>query len=477
MSDFLPSGWILTTLGDAFEWGSGGTPKSTEPSYYGGEIPWAIIGDLHDSLVTYTDGSITELGLQKSSAKWVEKGSILLAMYGSIGKLGIAGTRLTTNQAIAFTQPGQIEGKYLFYYLWSKRNDLSSLGKGGTQKNISQTVIKSFPIPLAPLPEQRRIVEAIETQLTRLDAAVAALKRAQANLKRYRASVLKAAVEGRLVPTEAELARRESREFEVGEELLARSSVKRACIEIVDQLPEGWAASLLGSLAKVGTGATPLRSKLEYYDSGTIPWVTSGSVNETTISEPSGYVTELALKETNLTIYPPHTLLIAMYGEGKTRGKCSELLISATTNQALAALVFAPETEVLRPFVKIFLDSNYEAMRRAASGGVQPNLNLAIIKQVSVPIPPLAEQHRIVSEFSRQMSLIEKQSEVLDRILKHAEIVRQSVLKQAFEGKLVPQDPSDESASVLLGRIRATRSSLTAPTRKQNKLAQERLPL
>jgi type I restriction enzyme, S subunit len=197
----MPSGWAWTTLGDAFRWGSGGTPKSTEPRYYHGDIPWAIIGDLNDSLVTSTQHSISDEGLKSSSAKWVEVGSVLVAMYGSIGKVGIAAIPLTTNQAIAFTKPDPIDPKYLFYYLRASRGELAKLGKGGTQRNISQTVIKAFPFPLAPIAEQRRIVEAIETQLTRLDAAVAALERAQANLKRYRASVLKAAVEGRLVPT------------------------------------------------------------------------------------------------------------------------------------------------------------------------------------------------------------------------------------------------------------------------------------
>jgi len=88
-------------------------------------------------------------------------------MYGSLGKLGIAGVELTTNQAIAFTDPRPVEAKYLFYYLLHRRPELARLGKGGTQQNISQTVIKAFPFILAPLPEQRRIVEGIEEQKRR----------------------------------------------------------------------------------------------------------------------------------------------------------------------------------------------------------------------------------------------------------------------------------------------------------------------
>ena len=174
-------------------------------SYYGGDIPWLVIGDLNDSVVRESQTKITESGLANSSAKWVNPNSVLIAMYGSIGKLGLAAVPVTTNQAIAFAYPNEILPRYLFWYLRYQRSDLYALGKGGTQRNISQTVLKAFQFPVAPLPEQHRIVEAIETQFTRLDAAVAALERVKANLKRYRASVLKAACEGRLVPTEADL--------------------------------------------------------------------------------------------------------------------------------------------------------------------------------------------------------------------------------------------------------------------------------
>ena len=216
----MPDGWAITTLGEVFQWGSGGTPKRDVSEYYGGPIPWAVIGDLRDNLVNKTANSITKLGLEVSNARMVPVGSVLLAMYGSIGKLGIAGIELSTNQAIAFTQTGSIYNKYLFWYLRASRSALLAQGKGDTQSNISQTVVKGFPFLVAPLPEQHRIVAEIEKQFIRLDASVAALKRAQANLKRYRASLLKAACEGRLVPTEAELARAEDRDYEPARRLL-----------------------------------------------------------------------------------------------------------------------------------------------------------------------------------------------------------------------------------------------------------------
>ena len=207
----------------AFAGGAAARQGERLPEYYNGSIPWAVIGDLNDGLVTGTQASISEEGLTKSSAKWAAPGSVLLAMYGSIGKLGIAGTALTTNQAIAHTHPRPLPARYLFWYLRSVRSELMGLGKGGTQKNISQTVIKTISFPLAPLPEQHRIVAKIESLFAKLDEGVAALKRAEANLERYRASVLKAAVEGRLT----EQWRRENPPEETGEELLHRILAER----------------------------------------------------------------------------------------------------------------------------------------------------------------------------------------------------------------------------------------------------------
>jgi len=194
----LPEGWVWTTLGDIFKWGSGGTPKRTNSAYYGGEIPWLIIRDLNDGAIGDSETKINENGLKNSSAKWVEVGSVLVAMYGSIGKLGIATERLTTNQAIAFTHPGSNNGKYLFYYLMHSRSKLASKGKGIAQKNISQTVLKAFPFPLAPPEQQKQIVAKIEQLFSHIDSGIESLNTAKQCLKQYRQSVLKAAVTGEL---------------------------------------------------------------------------------------------------------------------------------------------------------------------------------------------------------------------------------------------------------------------------------------
>ncbi len=194
----LPSHWHWSTLGTVARWGSGGTPKARDPRFYGGSIPWAVIGDLTDGPVAQTAGSITEEGLRNSSAKLVPPGAVLVAMYGSIGKLGLTSVELTTNQAIAFAviHAPAIETKYLFYYLLSQRDQLGAAGKGAAQLNIGQGVLKAWPIPLPPLTEQRRIVEILEDHLSRLDAADADLGGALARLASLREGTVRAELTG-----------------------------------------------------------------------------------------------------------------------------------------------------------------------------------------------------------------------------------------------------------------------------------------
>jgi len=196
----LPDGWEVVQLGQVGTWGSGGTPKRGVSGYYGGNIPWVKISDLNEGVVIDTEESITEEGLRKSSAKLVDPGTLLVAMYGSIGKLGITGVRCATNQAIAFCKPYSdiATTEYLFYLLRHLRPILVDQGKGGTQANISQTVLRAQMIPLPPIEEQQEIVRTLET-LERVSAkALEEVIRARLLVEHSRVATLAAACGGRL---------------------------------------------------------------------------------------------------------------------------------------------------------------------------------------------------------------------------------------------------------------------------------------
>lgn len=297
-----------------------------------------------------------------------------------------------------------IDPKFLYYILCS-----INLENKGYARHFQLLKKVDFYVPT--LPTQQTIVSKIEELFSELDNGVAQLKTAQQQLNTYRQSVLKWAFEGRLT----------NKDVKDGE------------------LPEGWKWVKIEEVANVGTGATPLKGNSAYYG-GDVPWVTSGALNEDFVRTATDYVTEKALNETNLKVYTKHTLLVALYGEGKTRGKCSELLIEACTNQAIAAINLDKHDIRVKPFLKYFLIKNYNDVRRMSSGGVQPNLNLGIIKRMQFPFPKIDEQEKIVDEIERRLSVADKLQETIDTALAQSESLRQSILKRAFEGKLVREE-------------------------------------
>lgn len=328
-----------------------------------------------------------------------EDGDILIVCDGSRSGLvgfaikGYVGSTLAVISAEGMSQ------KYLFYFLQSLYPLLNTRKKGTGTPHLDQNVLKNAKVNLPPLEEQARIVARIEELFSQLESGVETLKQTKAQLAVYRLSVLKAAFEGRFTHT-----------------------ISDKTWRIID-------------FADVDTGATPLTSNPDYYN-GEIAWVTSAKINDNEITTASDYITEKALKETNCKVFPAHTLLVAMYGEGKTRGKCAELMIPAATNQALAAIRIRETSEISLAYVKWFLTFNYQNIRRKAAGGVQPNLNLGIVKNIQVPQHTKEEQNRIVSEIESRLSVCDQIEQTVDAALQQAEALRQSILKKAFEGGL-----------------------------------------
>lgn len=489
-----PLGWTTTTMGDALTWSSGGTPSRSRADYFGGEIPWLASGELRDSLIYRTNETITESGLASSSAKWVPPDSVLVAMYGAtIGRLGISRIPLTTNQAVAFSTPSYLEAKYLFYFLMFSRPALVSLGKGGAQPNISQGVLKAFEFTIAPLPEQRRIVAALDSYFSRLDDASATLERVQRNLERYRASVLKAAVEGRLVPTEAQLARKEGRSYEPASELLKRILVERRRkweeaelakmiakgkppkddrwkvkyveptppeTEGLPELPEGWCWASVDAVGDVLLG----RQRAPQYLTGrfTQPYLRVANIKDDRIDFSD--VETMDFDDEHFAKYRLRSGDILV-----SEGQSPELLgQSAIYRGEQESLCFQKTLHRFRPFdcgpssefAQLVFRSHVRNGVFMRLGSITTNiahLTLEKFKASPFPLAPISEQRRIETETARLLSI----ADALETLGKSDSVrvtrLRQSILKWAFEGRLVDQDPSDEPASVLLDRIRSER--------------------
>jgi len=387
-----------------------------------------------------------------------------------------------------------IDPGFLLFSILSKRF-VSAVSKAAGSRTIlpktNQEQLADVAIPVPPLPEQRRIVAKIEELFTCLDAGVAGLKRAKALLKRYRASVLKAACEGRLVPTEAELARQEGRSYEPAAVLLQhilterrkkweQNGKKGRYVEPaapdtggLPELPEGWvwttveqcAAALPGAIQSGPFGSQLLHS--EFQDTGVLAvgidnvldgQFSKGSQNRIPIP------TYQRLKK--FEARPGDVLITVM----ATVGRCCVLPEDVET-AIITKHVYriSVDKQFIHPrFLMQALRGGTE-VRKQLSGGVRgqtrPGINGTILKGLAVPLPPLAEQHRIVAEVERLLSLADNLDVTLTKHLTQSDRLRQSILKRAFEGKLVPQDPTDEPASVLLERIRKEREA--QPTTKK----------
>ncbi|MGQ0656802.1 MAG: restriction endonuclease subunit S [Chromatiales bacterium] len=209
----LPADWHWTTMGEIADVVGGGTPRTNDPTNYeGGDIPWVTPADLSgyaEKYISHGARFITRKGHESSSARLLPAGAVLFTSRAPIGYVAIARNPVATNQGFkSFVLNDGVLPEYVYWWLKGSKQRAEALASGTTFLELSGANAKKIPIPIAPLEQQRQIVAEIEKQFSRLDEAVANLKRVKAHLKQYQAAVLKAAVEGRLVPTEAELARR-----------------------------------------------------------------------------------------------------------------------------------------------------------------------------------------------------------------------------------------------------------------------------
>ena len=240
--------------------------------------------------------------------------------------------------------------------------------------------------------------------------------------------------------------------------------------EIPFDIPDSWEWSRLGFIGDWGAGSTPKRGEPKYYLNGTIPWLKTGDLNNGYINEVPEFITEIALKETSVRLNPIGSVLIAMYGA--TIGKVGILNIKATTNQACCACL--PFNGIYNEFLFYYLMSQNKNFNKMGEGGAQPNISRTKIINYLFPIPSLNEQERIVDKIKEILPLIEEygiNEEKLNKLnSEFPDKLKSSILQEAIQGKLVPQDSNDESASVLLERIKDEKERLIKEKKiKRNK--------
>ena len=417
--------WIECSLGEVCFTTSGGTPSRNNKSFYEGKIPWIKSGELNSNLILDSEEHISEEAIKKSSAKVFPKGTLLFALYGAtIGKMATLGIDAATNQAVCgIYESDALVSKYLYNYLFYRKNFLIQQGIGGAQPNISQTILKKLSVPLAPLVEQKAIVKKIEELFSSLDSGIADLKKAQEQLVIYRQAVLKKAFEGELT-----------------------NSVMRK--------------EELSSLStKIGDG---LHGTPKYDEHGSYFFINGNNLNNGKIH------IKPETKKVNEEEYLKYqkdlndkTVFVSINGTiGNTAFYNNEPVILGKS-----ACYINLKSEMDKKYLRFnFLSSEFiNYALKNATGSTIKNVGLKTMRDYLVPLPEnKQEQSKIVREIESRLSVCDKVEESLKESLEKAKALRQSILKKAFEGKLLSAeelakckaDQDYEPASVLLEKIK-----------------------
>lgn len=492
----LPSGWVETTLEEIGVWSGGGTPSKRDDTLWtGGTIPWVSPKDMKSFAISDSQDRITHQAVEKSAAKLIPAGAVLFVTRSGILQhtfpVGVTTVEVTVNQDLkAIIPSGGIDSKYVAYFLISNNNKiLHDCSKDGTTvQSIDTDALKVFGFPLASLAEQKRIVSKIDELFSDIEAGERALKRARATLARYRKSVLKSAVTGeltadwraanreRLEPADKLLARilaarREAWEKAERAKLNAKGKApkgeewKRKYKEAASldrppdvALPEGWKwcsfdqiiISFLNGLSKKPAEEAPGDRILR------ISAVRSMAVNSNDVrfyrAENSESIDGYFLEGDDLlfTRYNGSARLVGVCGRFKGKEK------TLYPDKIMRARLTSP-TFTLPAYVELAMNSGASAAHigsKVKTSAGQHGIAGSDVKRVPVPLPPTAEQPEIVSRVEEAFSKADHVEAALDEQERAARALKQSILKAAFEGRLIPQDPADEPAAKLLERIR-----------------------
>lgn len=462
----IPSNWVWTRLGEIVALDNGENIESEELDYFD-------VKTLRRNLDMDIDVDV----VKKTSGRIVEKNDLVILVdgenSGEVFKIPYRGYMGSTFKKLKYNK----EEMWNYISLFLKRNKevFKNNKVGSAIPHLNKKLFKEFPFPLPPLNEQKRIVEKLDFLFEKTKKAKEIIEEIKIDIENRKISILDRAFKGTLTSKW----RNENKTSDVKELLksINKEKIKKweeDCLQAekdgnnkpkkptitevkdmivpVDEqpyiLPDSWVWVRLGDIGVWGAGATPLKSNSEFYSNATIPWLLTGDLNDSYITEIPNKISEIALEKTSVKLNPKDSILIAMYGA--TIGKVGILTFPATTNQACCACSELFQTEKLYLFN--FLISERKKFISRAVGGAQPNISKEKIVKTPFPLPPLEEQQEIVRILDKVLENENKVKELLE-LEERIDILEKSILHKAFKGELGTQNSSDESAIELLKEI------------------------
>jgi type I restriction enzyme S subunit len=477
----LPEGWCWGVLGALGAWTGGGTPSKANAAFWtNGTVPWVSPKDMKVAVIGETEDKVTAAAVDGSSAKYVPEGSVLMVMRSGILKhsfpVAITDRLVTLNQDLrALTPLAGISPNYIARYLALAANRvLEECSKDGTTvDSIEVAALERLQVPLAPLAEQRRIVAQVDALFAEIDEGMATLAAARKGLDTFRRALLKAAVTGELTKDW----RASNPVTETGHDLLARIAKDRAKpgerarriaapspldTSILPQLPSSWDWATLGGIAESvrnGTSAAP-RAASNQHEILRISAVRPLWIDESQIrflDDEQGKAAADATVETGDLLFTRYNGSADLVGVGAIyRGRkrfYPDKIIRARLEPVISMLAEFAELAVNTGAGRKHIAANI----RTTAG--QQGLSGESLKATPIPIPPPAEAREIVRRVTKALSASADTLAMLDAESADGARLKQSVLKAAFQGRLVPQDPGDEPASALLARLIASPSA------------------
>jgi type I restriction enzyme S subunit len=489
----------------------GGTPRTSRYDFWeGGDVPWITPADLSgyvDREISSGARNITSLGLDNSSARLIPAGSVLFSSRAPVGYVAIASNSLTTNQGFkSFVLSDGIIPEFVYYYLQRAAKEIIKLASGTTFLEISARKCASIPIPIAPTQEQRRIVAKLDASLSRMITGESAARRALDRLRLYRAAVLRAAVTGELTRTWRETHKSEETGAQILQRLMRtrrdrwektelkrlRSSGKvpksdawkaryrepiQPDIAALPRSSRGWTWMTIDQTAAHEPRAItdgPFGSNLKtshYTDSGARV-IRLQNIGAGIFIDEKSYISRThynSLKE--YAIYPGD-LVIRALGIPAPRACRIPKNIGAAIVKADCIRLKVASKWLCPDYVMWALNSPpIQRGTEAKIHGVgRPRLNLGEIRSIAIPLPPVAEQIQIVRKIDSRFAAANRLAATVNGQFDRARATRQSLLGEAFSGRLVPQDSNDELASILVDRIRRVRET------EQKKPKEKRMP-
>jgi len=437
----LPESWLWTTIGEIAVLSSGGTPNRSNYSYFKGDIPWVKSGELNYNVILDTEEKISRKALEISGAKIIPANSLLIALYGStVGKLATLGIPAATNQAVAaIITTKSVNKRFLFYYLIKNREMLLQKRIGGAQSNISQKILIEFSFPLPPLKEQNQIVEKVEEFFSELDHAEKILNKSQKQLEIYKYALLKKAFDGGLT--------KKWRKSQIEEKSNQLKDFKNN-FEWVEKKIED-------CVSFIGSGSTPKGGRNVYQNKG-IPFIRSQNVynNKLVLNDLVYITTETNDKMSRTKIEPKDVLLNIT---GSSIGRCTFVpnsFLVGNVNQHVC-IIRVLHDDIYYKYLSFFLSSPIAQIhiKSINSGATREALTLNQIKNIKLPLCTYSEQIQISEELESRFTLIENLENEIRVALRKIILFRHTILKKAYEGKLVQQVLTDVSANLLLKQI------------------------